>query len=227
MPEFRRLVTAALLAGTLAGGLLAALQIVTMGPLIVEAEGYERAAAAAEPASDHHAAAEWEPADGLERTGYTVLGTILTAIAYAAMALAVASLLGIELNLRRGVLLGLAGCACFTLAPALGLPPKPPGVAGAELHAAQIWWAGTAAATAVGAILLARGPAGWPWRVLGVAAILAPHVIGAPPPLEPPLVPAELITRFAVYSVATQTVFWLLLGAIGGAIAGRLAVRGT
>jgi predicted cobalt transporter CbtA len=101
---------------------------VAVGPLIDRAEqlepaGHEGHASAA--AAPH----EWEPADGTERTMYTVLGTTLTGIAFAALIFGVALVLGLELNVTRGVALGLLGFACCAFAPAMGLPPKPPGAA--------------------------------------------------------------------------------------------------
>jgi cobalt transporter subunit CbtA len=227
--SFRRLVTAALLAGTLAGGLLAMLQLAAVGPLIALAETYERQAPTPsedQPGAHAHAAAdEWEPSAGVERTGYTVLGTVLMGIAYAALLLGAAALLGVELDVRTGVWLGLAGCACFAVAPSLGLPPKPPGVPGADVHAAQVWWAGTAVATAIGLTLIAAARGRWGLRVIGLLCLAAPHVIGAPQPLSAPEVPEALIRRFAVTSVATQAAFWLLLGAIAGYVSGTKATK--
>ncbi len=93
---------------------------------------------------------EWQPQDGVERTMYTVLGTSLTGIAFAAVLFGIASALGLELNVTRGLLLGLASFACCALAPSIGLPPKPPVAAAADLHAAQVWWVTSAIATAAG-----------------------------------------------------------------------------
>lgn len=214
MTSFRRLMTVVLITGTTAGLLLFVLQFLTMRPLIQQAEVYEQAA---EAHASHDASheAEWEPSEGVERIGYTVLGTILTGIAFSALLFGVASLLDLELDVRRGVWLGLAGFACCVLAPALGLPPKPPGVAGAEVHAAQIWWAATVAATAVGLWALTCAPKTWTWRGVGLLCLLAPHLLGAPPSLGPSEVPPDLNRHFALLSIATRAVFWLTLGSIG------------
>jgi cobalt transporter subunit CbtA len=216
MGEFRRLMTIVLVAGIAAGLALAAVQIATIGPLIRVAEQYETATAG----HDHPATAapaEWQPSDGFERTGYTVLGTLLVGIAYAALLFGGAALLSFEVDVRRGILLGLAGFASFALAPALGVAPRPPGVAGAELHSAQIWWIATAIATAIGLALIARARGRWSWRIAGPIVLVAPHLVGAPH-AEPARTDAlrELSSRFAVTSVATQAVFWLVLGVIGG-----------
>jgi cobalt transporter subunit CbtA len=208
MGEFRRLMTIVLVAGIAAGLALAAVQIATIGPLIRVAEQYETATAG----HDHPATAapaEWQPSDGFERTGYTVLGTLLVGIAYAALLFGGAALLSFEVDVRRGILLGLAGFA--------SLAPRPPGVAGAELHSAQIWWIATAIATAIGLALIARARGRWSSRIAGPIVLVAPHLVGAPH-AEPARTDAlrELSSRFAVTSVATQAVFWLVLGVIGG-----------
>lgn len=232
MDMFRRLMTMVLLAGTIAGLALAALQSVTVVPLILAAEAYEHAAPPSPAHAAHDApgaaretageAAEWQPSDGLERTAYTILGTVLTGIAFAALLFGAWSLAGRDLDLRRGLWLGLAGFACFALAPAIGLPPKPPGVPGADVQTAQIWWSATALATALGLAALARPRTPWSWRIAALALLLAPHLVGAPQPVGETTVPAALIRQFAIVSVATQGAFWLLLGGLGGLIHPRI-----
>lgn len=219
--------SAALLSGAIAGLVLSALQLAVVGPLIQQAETYEKAAS--EPAHTHATVAApaedapaWEPADGFERTTYTVLGTVLIGIAYAAIALSATVMLDIELNVRRGILLGLAGAACFAISPAFGLPPKPPGVPGAALRAAQMWWAFCAVFTAVGVAMLARAPRTASVAVAAAVSIALPHLIGAPAAPEPTTVPAQFVARFAMASVATQVVFWLMLGATGGYVLSRM-----
>ena len=77
MDLFRRIVLAALCAGTLSGFVITAAHQVGTVPIILEAEVFERAAeqpmdlaSPADPvASVHHEeVVAWEPADGLERT---------------------------------------------------------------------------------------------------------------------------------------------------------------
>ena len=225
MEGFRRLMTIVLIAGIAAGALLAALQFVAIRPMIHRAEVYETELVKAgrlPPENDH----EWQPAEGTERVGYTVMSTLLLGVGYAAMLLGGANLLSLRIRLREGLLLGFAGFACFALAPALGLPPKPPGVAGAELNAAQIWWALTACATAAGLSLIALARGRWPWRIVGLLLIVAPHLYGAPP-VAPPLTDAlrDLSRQFAAISVATQLAFWLTLGGVGGFLLAKPASR--
>jgi cobalt transporter subunit CbtA len=133
----------------------------------------------------------------------------------------VASLLDLDLGQWRGWWLGLAGFLCCALAPALGLPPRPPGVPAAELHAAQAWWCATVCATAVGLWAMTHAEGTWSRRIAGMLCLLAPHVVGAPRATGSSPVPLDLVRQFAVLSVATQGTFWLLLGGFGS----RLYVR--
>ena len=224
MNQFRRLMLVALSSGALAGLLLFAVQHFAVVPLIESAEAYETAAHAptAGDAHDHEA---WQPADGWQRTSFTALATILTSIGFAALLFGTLALTNRTVDARRGALCGLAAFACFGLAPALGLPPQPPGVAVADLYARQLWWAGTALATAIGLWLIAGRRRSWPLRIGGVACLSLPHLIGAPIATGHNAVPAQLIRQFAIASLATTCMFWLLLGTIGGYISSRLETR--
>lgn len=227
MDAFRRLMGGALVAGAIAGVVLFLLQWGLMLPLIQEAERYEHAAHAAHAdaagasgaATGHEAA--WEPSEGFERTAYTALGTTLTGIAYAAVFFGVAALLGLTLSGRHAWWLGLAGFACFALGPAIGLPPRPPGAAVPELQAAQIWWLATSLATAVGLWLISGRDSSWQRRGIGILFLLAPHLVGAPRPHHTDTLPRDLIWQFALASVGTQAVFWLVLAKVGSLVQGR------
>jgi cobalt transporter subunit CbtA len=144
------------------------------------------------------------------------MGTVLTGIAFAAILLGAASLAGVTLDVRRGLWLGAAGFLCFVLAPGAGLPPKPPGVPGADVAAAQTWWLVTATLTGVGLWLLFGGRRTLIRSAAGVMALVLPHLAGAPAAAVSAIVPADLVRQFAWTSIATRAPFWLLLGAVGG-----------
>ncbi len=77
-----------------------------------------------------------------------------------------------------------------------------------------MWWIGTAASTAVGIALIAFGRH-WLLKVLGVATLLVPHVIGAPQPeVHSMLAPQALESQFKIASQLTNVAFWLALGLI-------------
>jgi len=221
----------ALVSGALAGLLLFAVQHFTVVPLIESAEAYETAAqhaAAGDPhdgAEDAHDHEAWQPADGWQRTSFTAFATVLSGIGFAALLFGSLALTGRTVDARRGALWGLAAFACFGLAPALGLPPQPPGVAVADLYARQLWWAGTALATAIGLWLLASQGRSWPLRLGGVVCLSLPHLIGAPIASGHNAVPTELIRKFTIASLATTAMFWILLGTIGGFIYSRKDAR--
>jgi cobalt transporter subunit CbtA len=218
--RFRQLMFVVLSSGALAGLALFAIQHFTVIPLIEKAETYEVAAEQSNP-SMIHSDEGWHPAEGWERTSLTALTTILTGIGFASLLFGSISLTGNRLDARRGALLGLAAFVCFSLAPALGLPPQPPGTAVAGIVQRQVWWIGTVIATAVGLWWLVGARRAWPLRVAGAICLALPHLIGAPAPAGHNAVPIELIHRFTYASLSTTGIFWLLLGAIGGFMSSR------
>ena len=225
----------ALLAGGLAGLFASGVQAWKVVPLIHQAEVYEQSAAAhghpgvahehanheeaaktVPPAGHDHPAAVWSPADGLERTLYTVAANLLTGIGFASLLVGAIALSGREPDTGEGVLWGLAGFASFSLAPALGLPPELPGMFAADLVARQGWWAATAASTAAAIALLVFGRPSWA-KALGLVLLLLPHVTGAPDGGMGGAVPPELVARYVTASLVATGLFWLVLGgAVGG-----------
>ena len=163
----------------------------------------------------------WQPSPGFQRIGLTAVTTVISGIGFAAILLAGITLSGAAVDLRRGVLWGLAGFACFVLAPALGLPPKPPGAAVGDLHLRQIWWAGTVIATACGLWLIFGTHANRWSRILGLVVLGFPHALAVPPPEGTDLVPAMLMRDFAILSIGTNLVFWLVLGGACGWLLNR------
>jgi cobalt transporter subunit CbtA len=218
--RFRQLMLVVLCSGALAGLALFVIQHFAVVPLIKTAETYE---AAAQHVGSKTAAEEegWHPAEGWQRTSLTALTTMLSGIGFAAVLFGAVALAGKHINARLGALWGLAAFLCFGLAPALGLPPQPPGTAAAGIYERQVWWIGTVIATAVGLWLLA-GARGWALRIVGAICLALPHLVGAPSASGKNIVPAALIHRFAFASLATTGIFWLLLGTIGGFLYNRL-----
>jgi cobalt transporter subunit CbtA len=157
----------------------------------------------------------------LERSAFTAASTILTGIGFAALLLSTVALCGFELDVRRGPLWGLAGFVCFAVAPALGLPPVPPGVPESDVRARQLWWVMTVAATAAGLFLIFATRRGWTRRIAGGLLLLLPHAIGAPQAAGAEVVPAHLVRSFALASIAGSGLFWLVLGAAAGFLSRR------
>ena len=150
------------------------------------------------------------------RHALTVLFAVLTYCGYGLALMGVvrlAELSGHQIGLAQSLLLGLAGFMCFQMMPAMGLPPDLPGTPAADLTERQIWWAATAAATAIGLWSIAYGGALWQ-RLAGAGLLAAPHVWGAPRAdgfggVAPP----ELAASFAAHSLGVGLLTWAALGA--------------
>ena len=192
--------------------------------------GNAMSSAAPAPAQAVAPAAEdegWAPADGFERFAFSVLANIVTGIGFALILVAVSEFAGGIGNWRQGVFWGLAGFAVFTLAPGLGLPPELPAMPAADLTQRQIWWWATVAATAAGLGLIAFRKS-LPLAILGVALIVAPHVVGAPQPDSfETAIPEGLHHQFVVAVTLTNLVFWLVLGVVVGVVRGRFTGTAT
>jgi cobalt transporter subunit CbtA len=213
--QFQQLMRVALMAGAIAGTLLFFYQQAVLIPRIVSAEAYERQEGDG-AGVDQHQHPEWKPNNGLERSFFTAASTILTGIGFAALLLSTVTLGGFGLDVRRGLLWGVAGFVCFVAAPALGLPPVPPGVPVSDVHARQLWWVMTVVATAIALLLIFAGRPTWISRTAGGLFLLLPHAIGAPQTAGPQIVPPDLVRAFAVASIAGNGLFWLVLGAATG-----------
>ena len=225
----RPLLLAAAAAGLLAALALTLLQSLWITPLILRAETYENATPAAHEHSHEHGDAAaphehehdpdaWKPEDGWQRTLFTVAANVVMGVGYALLLGGVYLLWRAPSNALQGALFGIAGFVVFFAAPGLGLPPELPGTAAAELGARQQWWLETALATAAGlALLIAQSR--WWLRVVGVALLLAPHLLGAPQPDAPAsLAPETLQQQFRVATTACNALFWLLLGTLSATL---------
>jgi cobalt transporter subunit CbtA len=216
----KRIAQTAGFTGLLAALLLTLLQSFWVAPLILQAETFENAPAttevhehAAGAAAHSHDAEAWEPEDGWQRVLSTTGGNLVVAVGFALM-LAGLYTLRAPTRTAQGLLWGLAGYATFVLAPTLGLPPELPGTAAADLAQRQIWWIGTAASTAAGIALIVFGR-NWLLKILGVAILAVPHVMGAPQPeVHSMLAPEALEAQFKIASQLTNVAFWLALGLI-------------
>jgi cobalt transporter subunit CbtA len=237
---FRSIVFTAAAAGLLVGVAVTAAQQAGTVPLILKAEVYEKqaeAAGAGTPAGPavpsasvphthdqgaaaghghEHATVAWGPADGFERNAYTALFNVVEWIGFGLCLAGVLVLSRRPVTWREGLMWGLGGFAAVVLAPGLGLPPELPGVPAADLVPRQVWWVGTALATAAGLVSIALGRS--PLRaVLGAVLIAAPHVIGAPVLDHGDTTIPETLSRQFVSAVTVTTFLsWVLLGGLTG-----------
>jgi cobalt transporter subunit CbtA len=239
----KNLILSAAAAGVAAGLLTAVIQEVTTTPIILEAEKYENgaappehgaaAAASSEAAQTEAAEAsamaeheEWSPADGIERTLFTTLGTSVTGVGFGLALLGAMALAGVGISARTGLAFGVAGFIAVALAPALGLPPEIPGSGAAELGDRQAWWFFAVGATAIGIAGLLLTKNVW-LQIGGVVLIALPHIVGAPrPEFFISTAPAELAGHFAATSLAVTAIFWATLGYASGAFYERFSRGG-
>lgn len=195
---FKRIVVAAALSGLISGLLLTAVQQLQVAPLIRQAEVIEAAAHAAPPS--------WLA---------TVAANIVLATGFALLLGSVLVLRG-RTGWRVGLLWGAAGYAVFFVAPALGLPPELPGTESAPLREREVWWVATVAFSAAGlwlAVLDTR-PA---WRLLGIALLLVPHLLGAPQPADSgSTASVEMASDFIRATLVANAILWLSLGGLFG-----------
>ena len=228
----KKIVSAAALAGLLAGLLLTGVQEWQVSPIILKAEVYEDAAAMATASSqnshshsatetehqDHHehSAETWQPANGWERTLFTALANISLAVGLGLLVGAVICLRGESSGWRSGLLWGVSGYLVFFVAPSLGLPPEVPGTKAAPLVDRQIWWLITVLATATALSLLIFAKT-WKIKILGAILLSVPHLMGAPQPqIQASAAPAELAHAFIYATATANAAFWLALGGLMG-----------
>jgi cobalt transporter subunit CbtA len=244
----QKMLTSALVAGCAAWLLAAVLHFAFVQKYILLGEEYETGAAVhfagVAPTMDDHAAddhatdaghshAEGEAAHGhsdgeepstVTRNLWTAVFFGLIYVAYAiilAAGFGLARTYGRMITARDGLLWGIAGFAAFQLAPAMGLAPELPGTMAADLGARQVWWWGTAGATAVALGLLGYGR-GLATTVLAVGLLAAPHVIGAPE-LEgfSGVAPPEVAGAFAARVLGTGLAVWAVMGWVAGYVWAR------
>ncbi len=224
----------ACVAGFVAGLVLTLLQQPTVAPIILAAETYEssteptngsQAAAAHEHKDGHaHGGDTWAPANGLERTFWSLVTNVGAAIGFALLLCAVYTLLP-KITLARGLLWGTAGFVVFFANPGLGLHPEIPGTLSADLFNRQLWWTLCVASSAAAVALIAWRRAPWVWAC-AVALLLFPHLLGAPQPeVHGSAAPQILAQQFIWATTFVNAVFWLTLGVMSAFAFRRIAAQ--
>jgi cobalt transporter subunit CbtA len=242
MALFQRLIWGALVVALLVGSVQAALQQWQAMPIILSAETFEAQKAVPAPlaahdhdhANDHQhteAGNDWAPADGLERTMWTLVANLLHVFS---MALLMFAVMGVWVwkrgaqpaPLRLAFIVAAAGWLSLHFWPSLGLPAEIPGMDAARLGSRQGWWL-----LAAGCAALACASAAWlrtRWRWFAAVAWLAvPFAWGAPQHASDPLAgfgadaQAQLRTLAAHFVWVTGWIsltLWASLGAACGVV---------
>ena len=190
---------------------------------------------AAAPHTHEHGV--WKPVDGLERSAWTWVASVLLQFGLAlgllvAIAFASRRPSAAAAPVRTSIMLAAAGFACLFAWPALGLPPEIPGADAARLGSRQAWWALAAgcAGAAVALAVLLQGS--WRWG-LATALLAIPFAVGAPHMASDPFAGFDansaaqmrrLADQFVWVTVGTSLSQWLLLGLTCGLLAQRWLV---
>ena len=184
---FTRIIYSAILIGMATGLLLSLMQVLSLDPIIFQAEAYEVSepvsAVVSEGHENHdHDHSGWATADGSERTFYTVLSNMSAGIGFSAIVLALMSQFWLPkqriINPKQSLLWGVAGFAALYLAPGIGLPPEIPGIQAAPVEQRQIWWALTAVSVGIGLGILAWAQV--KLKAIGLLFLAIPYLVGAP-----------------------------------------------
>ena len=154
----------------------------------------------------------------------TFLANAVTGVGFGFLLLGAIAMAGRPVDFRRGLIWGVGGFFAFALLPALGLPPKPPGVPGPPLAEAQTWWLLCIVLSAVG-LLIGAFSKRWAGRIFALALIVAPHVWGAPPvfgTIDPAL--QAMMLEFRLASLTTSAIFWSVLGGTAGLVYRKVVI---
>ena len=236
-----RLFTSALFAGLVAGLIAVLLQWSIMEKLILEGEEYETGNLnhfagvlvineAAEAAGIVVEEEEEEPEDLLMRYSLAFFAAFVVFVGWSLMmtaGFAIAERFGKRITMKDGLLWGIAGYAAIHMLPSIGLPPELPGTPAADLELRQLWWVSTALASVLGIALIAYGQSAV-YVVVGLALLVAPHLIGAPH-MEgySGVAPPELSGEYVARSLAVGMIAWTVLGLAAGYFWNRSAPAQT
>lgn len=169
---------------------------------------------------------EWAPGDGIERTAFSLLSNVLTAVGFGLVLAGAMAISRRKIPWKEGVIWGLAGYVAVHLSPAFGLPPELPGMAGeADLIARQTWSMSTTLVTILGLAMIGLSKH-WGFKIAGVVAIALPHIIGLQGRVHVDhAVPADLVAEFIVATLVITALFWALLGGLTSYFSGRFSER--
>lgn len=231
MRDLWSVVRAVLVAGLIAGTAMALFHSLATAPVIEEAIALEEARAAQAPAPQ---GAEPEPSVSREEqqralpAGLILYGVFMGLLFGAAFPL-LEHLLPPVGTFARALMAALASLWTLALFPFLKYPANPPGVGQPEtiemrqtafLLAIVLAVAGLVAACAVARWLTRTSGARAPWA-LALAAYAGFCVLvflGLPPNPDPAPVPADLLTRFRLLSVAGLILFWVIFGLVAATL---------
>lgn len=225
-----KIILATIIAGLLAGFVMAGIQYVRLTPLILAAEVYESPeteaiAEASKPCVEtmpgmkmcsdeghEHNADAWQPEDGWQRTLSTSTASLLSGAGFAVLMVGISMLLNIPITKQNGLIWGVCGFIAVSLAPASGLSPELPGMLAADLHFRQIWWVATIFLTGLAIYFWLFARDYW-WRIAAIIFAIVPQFFVPINEVESKSnLPASLAAEFASSSLAANFIMWLAIG---------------
>ena len=212
---FSRIIVSSLFAGALGGIIAGLFQWYFIQPVLLHSELYEAGILKHFDGSRNGAHPDLNYLQPI-RDGLSLIFSMLIYSGYAIILISAMTLrqqkYKTPISLHQGIVWGISGYIAMHLAPAVSLPPEVPGVAAAELQPRQIWWFATTLLTAGGLWIIAFSGKAIHF-IIGVAFILAPHVIGAPEPdIFTGPAPTEIGALFASRALGIGLVSWAILG---------------
>jgi cobalt transporter subunit CbtA len=213
-----RVLLAVILSGIAAGLVMGLIQHVRLTPLILQAETFEHLAHGHGGAAHADGDEVWSPTDGLERTFYTTLTSMITSVGFALMMVGLSFLVKIPFNRSNAWVWGLCGFAAVSFAPAIGLPPELPGMPVADLNSRIFWWGSCIVLTVMGLMSVYFVLHGKSAFSPGIILLLLPHIAFAPPAAAESAtsLPVPLAVQFVTASLAANLAMWLVLSFILG-----------
>jgi cobalt transporter subunit CbtA len=213
-----RVILAVILSGIAAGLVMGFIQHGRLTPLIIQAETFEHVAHGHGAEAHSHGEALWSPANGLERTFYTTLTAVVSAVGFGLLMIGQAFTFKIPFTRKNSWIWGLCGFLAVSFVPSIGLPPELPGMPSADLTSRMLWWIAAIAMTEVGLASLYFVYLGRRAWIAGLIFLILPLIIPAPQGSSEHAnsIPANLATQFVTLSLGANLVMWLVLSLVLG-----------
>ena len=213
MKVINRIFLVALIAGGIAGLLLAELQYFVVAPLVLEVETYG--------ATSNQLKEAWPIVMDDGQIFFTVFSNIMSGILFGLL-LAACYLRHRPISWSCSIIWGLAGFFIFHLAPAFVQPQEFSVDAAVSLAVRETWWWLTVVTTALGFWMIAFKPVHY-LKLSGAVLIALPHLlITAQPDVHNMLVSEELRGTLIHTSLICNAIFWMLLGPLSAFFYNRI-----
>jgi cobalt transporter subunit CbtA len=190
-----KIILSTIIAGLLAGLVLAILLYVRLEPLIQAAETFE---VGGEP-TVRNLLTRFAP-------------PLLAGAGFAILMLGISMLTNIPITKQNGLIWGICGFITVSLAPSVGLPPQLPGMPTIDLYTRQIWWGSTVLLTCAAIYLWVKAKS-YGWQIAAIVVALAPQFFAPTNNAKTEgNLPANLAANFVSSSLGANLIMWLAIG---------------